>query len=577
MTAQYDLLVRSGLVADGSGRPAWRGDIAVRDGWIVATGDIDGEADQVIEAPGLLVTPGFVDLHTHYDGQAIWSERMSPSSDHGVTTVLTGNCGIGFAPCRPGDHDQLVSLMEGVEDIPEAVATAGLTWDWETFPQYLDAVDRRPHDIDIATLLPHSPLRAYVMGARGIAREPARPDDLERMGELVGEALTAGALGFGTSRVAIHRTSKGEQIPSFEAAEAELDAICEAMRRHGSGIFQVVPNAMVGAEDELRLLERIAERSGRPVTYTQAQPRAQSDIFDRLAQANSRHGVVVRAQMFPRPIGLIVGLGTSVNPFSLCPSYRPLLSLTQPERVKALRDPELRRKLVIEPPDNPSNPVFLMSRRLDAMFPIGRDHVDYEPSPDDSVAARARRLGVTPEELCYDLLLEEDGQQLLMVAIANYSQGNLDYVSAALRDENVVLGLGDGGAHYGMICDGSYTTFALTHWTRDRGHDRFKVEKMVRHLSRRPAELIGLRDRGLIAPGHRADLNIIDYERLRLHPPELRRDLPGGGLRLHQRADGYVATIVAGQVVAENGTATNARPGRLVRGAQEARPAEPAY
>jgi N-acyl-D-aspartate/D-glutamate deacylase len=565
----FDLIIRNGEIVDGSGGPSWIGDVGVRDGWIVAVGQVDGPATREIDAAGKLVTPGFVDLHTHYDGQIIWSDRLSPSSDHGVTTVLTGNCGIGFAPCRRGDEGDLVSLMEGVEDIPEAVASAGLTWDWETFPQFMDAVERRPHDINVAVLVPHSPLRAYVMGPRGIAREAATAADIAQMKTLVREALDAGALGFGTSRAGIHRTAKGENIPSYEAAQAELLGIAEALRDAGQGVFQIVANTVERTfDEEFSVIERVAQATaGRPVTYTQGQPAAGVDFLARLRQANAPPGVEIRAQMLPRPFGMIAGLTTSGNPFSMLPSWKPLRGMSLDEQVAAMGEPALRARLLSEKPD-PGDIAARLHRRFESMFPIDPDDVDYEPPRSQSVAARAAREGRAAEDVAYDLLLEDGGRRTMLIALGNYNDCNLDFLEPALGDPNVVCGLGDGGAHYGFVCDASYTTHALVHWTRDRDHGRFSIEQMVHFLSRRTAETIGLTDRGLIAPGHRADINVIDYARLKLHAPEMRFDLPAGGKRLHQRADGYVATIVGGVVIAEHGEPTGAAPGKLVRGAQ---------
>jgi N-acyl-D-amino-acid deacylase len=567
-----DLIIRGGTIVDGSGGPAFAGDVGIRDGWIVATGAVDAPAKREIDAAGLLVTPGFVDLHTHYDGQIIWSDRLSPSSDHGVTTILTGNCGIGFAPCRRGDEADLIAMMEGVEDIPEAVAAAGLTWDWESFPDYMVAVERRLHDIDVAVLVPHSPLRAFVMGERGIAREPATSDDIARMGALVREAVSAGALGFGTSRAGIHRTSRGDNIPSYEAAEAELIGLARALGEAGQGVFQIVLNTVERSfDEEFAVVERVAAATGgRPVTYTQGQPAKGVDLIARLEAANARPGVAIRAQMLPRPFGMIAGLTTSGNPFSMLPSWKPLRGLSLEAQVLALRDPELRARLLSEKP-KPDDIAARLHRRFENMFPIGDDAMSYEPARGESVAAVAERRGLSPEEVAYDMLLEEDGRRIFLVALGNYNDFNLDFLEGLLGHPNVVCGLGDGGAHYGFICDASYPTHALAHWTRDRSHGRFSVEQMVHYLARRTALTIGLADRGLIAPGHRADLNLIDYERLTLHPPEMRFDLPAGGKRLHQRADGYVATLVGGVAIAEHGEPTGARPGRLVRGAQTAR------
>jgi N-acyl-D-aspartate/D-glutamate deacylase len=568
----YDMVIRGGRIVDGSGEASFTGDVAVQDGWITAVGEVDRCGRREVDARGLLVTPGFVDLHTHYDGQVIWSDRLSPSSDHGVTTVLTGNCGIGFAPCRRGDEPGLIALMEGVEDVPEAVTAVGLTWDWETFPEFIDAVERRSHDINVALLVPHSPLRAYVMGERGVAREPATPDDIVQMKALMREALEAGALGFGTSRSAIHRTSAGDYIPSFEAAVAELLGVAEVFAETGRGVFQIVPNIVgVSSDDEFEVIRRVARAAGgRPVTYTQGQPRERGvDFLARLEAANAEPGVAIRAQMLPRPFGMIAGLSASGHPFATLPSYAPLLDLPLDARVRALRDPGLRARLLAEQPDPNSDPGGLR-RRFDAIFPLD-PALSYEPGPADSVAARAAREGRTPEDLCYDLLLQDEGRATLLVALGNYHDRNLDFLEPALAHPHVVVGLGDGGAHYGYVCDASYTTHALAYWTRDRSRGRFSIEQMVNILSRRTALTVGLADRGLIAPGHRADINLIDHDRLRLHAPEIRFDLPAGGKRLHQRADGYVATFVAGVAIAENGEPTGACPGHVVRGAQVAR------
>ncbi|MFC3174601.1 amidohydrolase family protein [Novosphingobium bradum] len=566
----FDLIIRGGRIVDGSGQPARTGDVAVKDGWIVAVGQVQGPALREIDATGLLVTPGFVDLHTHYDGQVIWSDRLAPSSDHGVTTILTGNCGIGFAPCRRGEEAGLIALMEGVEDIPEPVAAAGLTWDWETFPEYMAAIERRPHDIDVAVLVPHSPLRTYVMGQRGVNREAASEADIAAMQALVVQALEAGALGFGTSRSVVHRTPDGAQIPSYEASNAELLGIAAALAQTGKGLFQIVPN--FSSPQEFAVVREIARATaGRPVTYTQGQPMDPNDDFlPRLEASNAEPGVIVRAQMLPRPFGMIGGLTTSSNPFSMLPSFQPLKALPLAQKVAALRDPALRAALLAEQPD-PGDVQSGLHRRWGSMYPLDPANMSYEPGPSESVAARAAAAGVSPADYCYDLLLERDGNQLLLVALGNYRDSNLDFLERALGHKDVVVGLGDGGAHYGFICDASYPTHALAWWTRDRPHGRFSIEQMVNMLSRRTAVAAGLHDRGLIAPGHRADINLIDHAALKLHAPEVVHDLPAGGMRLHQRADGYVATIVAGEIIAQDGVPTAARPGRLVRGAQAPR------
>lgn len=574
--AAYDLVIRSGTLVDGSGAPPVTGDVAVRDGWIAAVGTVRGRGAEEIDAAGLLVTPGFVDVHTHYDGQLVWSDRVTPSSDHGVTTVIIGNCGIGFAPCRPQDRKALIQLMEGVEDIPGAVTEEGLTWDWESFPEYLDALERRTHDIDIGVLIPHSPIRVYAMGERGLQREPASAEDRARMRQLLREGLAAGALGFGTSRLAVHKSSAGEYIPSFDAAEVELREIAEELRAADAGVFQIVTNAGIAPyEEQLRLLQRLAAAAGRPLTYTHPQIGDWRRALALLNEANEAPGVEIKAQLLPRPIGMMLGLTVSAHPFCMTPTYLKLKDLPLGERVAAMRDPGTRAAILSEQPVNPSNPLICYVRRYDRVFPMGR-MINYEPALDRSVAELARAQGRTPAEVAYDELLKEEGKALLMLTLGNYESGSLDWMEEMFDSENVVMGLGDGGAHYGMICDASFTTFALSYWTRDRPRGRLSIEDMVRRLTREPSLLMGLEDRGLVAPGHRANLNVIDYDRLGLHNPEVISDLPAGGKRLQQGAQGYVATIVHGRVIAREGRATDERPGRLIRGRQSPRPQVPA-
>jgi N-acyl-D-aspartate/D-glutamate deacylase len=557
----FDLVIRGGTVADGTGAPAFEADVAVQDGRIAAIGKVKDAGLEEIDAKGKLVTPGFVDIHTHYDGQAVWSDRLAPSSLHGVTTAVGGNCGVGFAPCRPGDREMLVSLMEGVEDIPEVVMTEGLTWDWETYPEYLDAIAKRPHDIDFASQLPHSAVRVYVMGQRGADREPATEDDLKKMQAVVRNAIDAGALGFATSRLVIHKTGRGDPIPTYQAAEAELEAMALALKDAGRGVLQAVfgtPGRTF--EDEIDLLARLTRLSGRPEAWRGA--------MQRLREANA-NGPPIRAQVFPRPIGVVLGFDLSVNPFSLCPSYQPLAKLPFAERVAALRDPQMRARLLMEEPGDALIPLARMGRRFEFMWPLG-DPPNYEPSPEDSVASQARRRGIEPAELAYDLLLENDGHGLLLAALANYGSGSLDPIHSLITDPNSVLGLGDGGAHYGMICDSSYPTFVLQHWARDRKGERLSIEQAIKALTADPARTVGLLDRGVLAPGRKADLNVIDHDRIRLSKPKVLYDLPAGGRRVTQDAQGYEALIVSGQVVNREGEPTGALPGRLVRGPQAA-------
>jgi len=573
MAADFDTIVRNGLIADGTGREPFEGDVAIAGGRIAAVGKVEGRAETEIDAAGRLVTPGFVDIHTHYDGQAIWSSRLAPSSAHGVTTVVTGNCGVGFAPCRADDHELLIGVMEGVEDIPGVVMADGLTWEWETFPEFLDALDARPRDIDMAAYLPHSPLRVYAMGQRGADREPATEDDCARMRQLAREAIEAGAMGFATSRVYIHRTAGGSYIPSFDAAESELTAIVQGLKQAQGGVIQMVMNAQQTSwAHEAGLLCRLAAESGRPATFTLGAPNLPSDdwrvALDIIGKAN-RAGASITAQVFPRPIGMILGHHLSVNPFCLCPSYEAIAALPPAERLRELKRPEVRARLLADKPGGSASVLAPIARNFEFMFPLN-DPPNYEPAPETSIAAQARAKGVTPEEIAYDLLLEKNGEAMLLVALGNYRNGSLDTVYEMLRHEDTVLGLGDGGAHYGMICDASFPTFMLTHWTRDRKGARLSVGEAVRALTQGPARAVGFDDRGLLARSYKADLNVIDYDRLTLHAPQVSHDLPAGGRRLHQRADGFDLTMVSGRVTYRGGQPTGELPGRLVRGAQPA-------
>ena len=568
-----DLLIRGGTIIDGSGGDPFIGDVAIHNGKIVSVGAFTGEAREVIDATGLTVTPGFVDIHTHYDGQAIWSEELSPSSSHGVTTVVIGNCGVGFAPCRAADHDRLIRLMEGVEDIPGVVMAEGLSWDWESFPDYLNALEARPRDIDIAALLPHSPLRVFVMGERGAQRETATPADLQKMQALTREALDAGAIGFATSRLLIHRTKAGENIPSYQADVEELKAIAGAMRDADTGVLQMVLDAPFSSwTDELSHLLTVAKAANRPATFTLGTSNTGEPVWQealRICEEANAQGLKISPQILPRPVGMVCGFELSSHPFSLCPSYEAIAALPLDEQLPHLRDAAFRARLIAEQPHE-GHPLAMMTRNWDWIFPLS-DPPNYEPPAESSVGAQARNLNRTPEEVAYDLMMNGgDGRGMLYNTLGNFYNGSLDTVHDLIRHPDTVMGLGDGGAHYAAICDASYPTFLLTYWTRDRAGPKLSIPDAVRALTSRPAETMGLRDRGRIAPGYKADINIIDLETLRLHAPHIRYDLPGGGRRLDQKATGFVATIVSGQVIRRTDNATGARPGRLVRGAQTA-------
>jgi N-acyl-D-amino-acid deacylase len=567
----YDLVIRNGIVVDGLGGEPSVGDVAVSGGVIAAVGGVDGEGTREIDATGLLVTPGFVDLHTHYDGQAIWSDRMTPSSAHGVTTAVMGNCGVGFAPCRAEDHDVLVDVMAGVEDIPGVVMVDGLPWDWETFPEYLDALDSRQRDIDVAAYLPHSPLRVYVMGQRGADREPATDEDLARMRALAREAIEVGALGFASSRFAFHKTASGAPIPTYDAAQAEIAAIADGVAEGGGGLIQFVPDIAAGGyAPVLQQVFEVAQDAGLPVTFTLATGNAGDPIWPdaiTMIEKFNADGGDITAQTFPRPIGLVIGLELTGNPFVFYPSYREIADLPLAERVAEMHKPEVRARILADRPAGGGQPLLYLAQAWEWIFPLN-DPPDYEPDPSTPVAAPARARGVTPMEEAYDRLLDEDGHAMLLVAMANFENNSLDTVGRLLRRDDVVVGLGDGGAHYGMICDASFPTFLLAHWARDRKSDRMSVAEAIRELTSVPARVAGLADRGRIAVGYKADLNVVDHAALRLHRPVITYDLPAGGRRLDQTADGYVATVVSGAVIAENGVPTAARPGRLVRGRQ---------
>jgi len=572
--ANYDLVIRGGEIHDGRGGPARSGDVAVKDGRIAAVGQVTGAGAEEIDAKGKIVTPGFVDVHTHYDGQCTWETRMAPSSNHGVTSVVMGNCGVGFAPCRLDDHDTLVKLMEGVEDIPEVVMTTGLPWTWQTFPEYLDVVAGRRLDIDVAAQLPHSALRVFVMGMRGARREPATDADLAEMRRLTTEALHAGAVGVTTSRNLIHRTRAGELAPSLNSAEDELLTLAAGLRDAGTGVFQLIGNIHGDQIEEFKLMRRLAEHARRPLSFTLLQlgmngGKDWKACLRMLEEANAE-GVEIRGQVLPRPTTVLYGLELSQHPFVLNPSFKPLLDKPLAEKVKAMRDPELRRRLLSEEPEDTNPIVIEQVTRFPRSYVMG-DPPNYEPNIEDRIDKQAARLGVSVKEYAYDLLLRDDGHTVLMLPGGNFVDGNLDAAREMVGHPNTILGLGDGGAHYGMICDSSYPTSLLEKWVRDgKGDRKVDLPDAIRALSSATAGALGLRDRGQVAPGYKADLNVIDLDRLKLHAPRVVRDLPAQGRRLSQKADGYAATVVSGQITYRDGEPTGALPGRLVRGAQTA-------
>jgi N-acyl-D-aspartate/D-glutamate deacylase len=569
----HDLVIRDATIVDGTGGARYTGDLAVDAGKLVQVGGKAGPGRREIEAAGRLATPGWVDVHTHYDGQATWDPVLAPSSWHGATTVVFGNCGVGFAPVRRQDRDRVIELMEGVEDIPGPTLRAGLPWDWETFPEYLDALERMPRTIDVGAQLAHHPLRVYVMGERAIHHERATAADIARMQAIAEEALQAGALGITTSRTESHRTTRGEQVPGRHAAEEELLALGSALGKAGHGAFGMLSDFDDEAA-EFDWIARMGKATGRPIWFLLTDRLSDPQRWRRLMQGTHRvraGGVALTAQVAGRPVGLILGLMTSLSPFAAKPSFAALNGLPHDERMRRLLDPAVRARIldedfapdlleIIPPVQRP------MATRWDRMYVLG-DPPNYEPEEADSIAAMAARAGQTPQAFCYDYLVAEDGRRMLFFPITNYVHGDHGVVHSMLTDPATLLGLSDGGAHCGLICDSSVPTFMLTHWVRDRSRGpRLPLERVVQRQTSETADFFGLADRGRLQPGLKADINLIDFDRLRLHAPELVHDLPAGGKRLVQRVDGYDAIIVSGVPVFEQGVETGARPGHLVRG-----------
>lgn len=567
--ADLDLLIQGGTVVDGTGEPPRTADVAVRGGKIVAVGRVDESARRTIAADGLLVAPGWVDIHTHYDGQATWDDQLQPSSWHGVTTLVMGNCGVGFAPVRERDHQALVELMEGVEDIPGAALHEGLSWEWESFAEYLDAVAARQHDVDLAAQVPHGAVRLYVMGDRGARGEPATTHDIAEMGRIARQAIEAGAVGFSTSRTKNHRTSTGAFTPTLRAEPAELVGIASEIGRGGCGVIQMVSDFEDPAA-EVAMIHDMMAKSGRPLSLSLAQGhhtasggwRASLEMLDRM----HADGLEIRAQVAVRPIGILIGLEATVNPLQASAAYREV-AVAAPDieaLVRRLADPAVRAKVLGDLSARSHNPML----RFDFMFPMG-EYPDYEPSAETSIAAHAARDGVDPVALMYDELLRDHGRALVYVPIINYASGNLDHVAEMLQHSWCVPGLSDGGAHVGTICDASFPTTLLQHWGRDRERGRLPIQLLIERQCRATAEAVGLYDRGVLSEGLRADLNVIDLDALAVERPMMAFDLPAGGKRLLQRARGYCHTFVAGVETYHDGEATGARPGRLVRSSRK--------
>jgi N-acyl-D-aspartate/D-glutamate deacylase len=597
-----DLRIKGGTVIDGTGAEPFVADVGVKGGKIVAVERIDSGADtpleaarETVDARGCWVTPGFIDIHTHYDGQVTWDETFTPSIFHGVTTVVMGNCGVGFAPKRPGGEDALVKLMEGVEDIPGAALHEGIRWGWESFPQYMDALAKTPRSLDYLVQLPHDPLRMYVMGERAVAKEAATPADVDAMRALLHEALMAGAAGFSTGRSDNHRTSEGKETPASAASSTELAGIAKAFDGVAHGVVQVVsdfdllrglPDDAAGAQArfdaEFDVVEQLARAAGKPlsISWLQRDPGgAQYQAMQKRVEAAVAAGLPLYLQTAARGIGVINGLDASFHPFMGFPAYKEVAHLPLAERAAALRMPERKARVLSEKSDTMSGDgtavpplVDILLARIDLisgrMFPLGstaQGGLDYEPSVMQSFLVRAKQAGIRPLEAIYDHLCAGDGSNPLYFPIFNYNAGNLDVVRQMLAHPRALAGLSDAGAHVGTVCDASFSTFMLTHWVQDRTKDKLELARAVEMMTRRNAEYLGLLDRGFIAVGLRADLNLIDPVRLSVGTPKLVRDLPAGGKRFLQKAQGYVGTWVNGERVQSDGDITAARPGRLVR------------
>ncbi len=569
----HDTIIKGGTVIDGTGDARRTADVAIDDGVISEVGTIAAGARRTIDADGLLVTPGWVDIHTHYDGQATWDPLLTPSFWHGVTTVVMGNCGVGFAPAAPERRQWLIGLMEGVEDIPGTALAEGIDWQWETFPEYLDALEQKPHAIDVGTQIAHGAVRAYVMGERGAKNEPATPDDIAKMAAIVREAVTAGALGFSTSRTLVHVAIDGEPVPGTFAAEDELMAIGRVLGELGRGILEVAPAGVVGEDlsapdKEMAWMRKVSTETGCPITFLLGQHNSDPTAWERmltLCEEAARDGARIHPQVFGRPTNILFSF-LGVCPFMRFPTFATLEGLPFAEQLRHLRDPEFKARVLADHDPNDDVFKFVMTDPWDKVYVLG-DPPNYEPDPARSLAHLARAAGRDPQEFAYDLLLEDDGKAFLLYAITGYADGNLEAVRRMLLHPQSALGASDGGAHCRAICDAGVPTFMLTHWGRDRTRgEQLPLEWLVRKQTQDTARLFGLGDRGVLAPGYQADVNLIDFDALQVRAPHLVFDLPGGAPRLMQTADGYRATLVRGEVIVEQGEPTGAYPGRVVRG-----------
>ena len=569
----HDLVIKGGRVVDGTGASARTADVAIDGGTITAVGKV-GAGRRTIDADGLLVTPGFVDIHTHYDAQVTWDARLTPSSWHGVTTVVMGSCGVGFAPAAPDRHDWLIGLMEGVEDIPGAAMHEGITWEWESFPEYLDAIARTPRAIDYAAQIPHGAVRGYVMGDRGAANEQATAEDIDHMYRIVREGLEAGALGFSTSRTMLHKAIDGRHVPGTFAARDELFGIGRALRDARAGVFQLAADHQ-NVPAELEWMGALAHETGRPVMFNLSQIDQAPELWReglRILEQTAASGAEVYAQVAGRAIGVMMSWHLTAHPFALKPTFMQLAGEPRAARVAKLSDPAIRRRIIDEQAITVGEFETFVTTAFHKMYVLGPDEdrqggIDYEPDPAQSVAAVAARTGQRPEEVAYDALMSHDTDGMIYFPLFNYAGGDLELLHGLHQHPRTLMGLSDAGAHCGAVCDGGMPTFMLTHWTRDRTRGaKLPLEHVVRRQTMDTAFAFGLNDRGVIAAGMKADLNVIDYERLAFERPEVVHDLPAGGRRLIQRARGYVGTIVSGTPIAHDGKPTSELPGRLVRG-----------
>jgi len=564
----YDLIIKNGTVYDGTGDKPFIADIAIKGRKIEAIGELDEVSKQTINAEGKIVAPGFVDIHTHYDGQVTWDPYLRPSTYHGVTTVVMGNCGVGFSPCKPEERDWLISLMEGVEDIPGTALHEGINWQWESFPEYLDILENKPLAIDVGTQIPHGAVRAYVMGQRGINREEATQEEIDRMSQLVKEAIQAGAFGFSTSRTEKHRDSSGALTPSITAHKNELVSIANSIGELNSGVLQGISD-FYDFESEFDIFKEMSQSSGRPISITVEQMDQRPDWWHQLLdgiEAAQNKGINMYGQVPPRATGINMGLEVTLNPFTFYPSFYDLSKKSLEEKVATMRDPKFKKKVLSEQPVSIGNPlVEEITQSFNKMFRLG-DPANYEPDPDSSFKAIAKKQNISPQEVAYDCLLEKEGKALIYHPLFNYLPGNLDFVEKMLNHPYSISGLGDAGAHCGAISDASFPTTLIQHWGRDRTRGKkIPLEKLISMQTLETSRLLGISDRGVLKEGYKADINVIDFDNLTLHEPEVLHDLPAGGRRLVQKASGYEYTIVSGQIAFENGEATGALNGRLIR------------